>query len=109
MSHRALIGSCRWSAMPPSATAPTSASRTAKILRIKFPPAKASSAQLAQRPCVTGDERLAIAMAPARHDPLTRPKDAVDELAPAGEDPAVENLIPRALEECRMGAAQRDQ
>ena len=43
-----------------------------------------------------------IPMMPAAHDPLACPPHAIDELASAGENPAVEKLIVAPLEQRRM-------
>src|SRR6516164_1102013 len=113
MIHSALIGSWRCSAMPPRAMAPPSASTTAENVRITpVPPAPfagASRAQLAQRLAVAGDELVAIAVTPTRHDPLPGTPDTIDQLASAGEYPAVEDFIVAALEQRRMAAVERDE
>src|SRR6516164_6767182 len=106
MIHSALIGSCRCSAIPPMAMPPPSASTTAENLRITLVPpapfARASRAQLAQRPPVAGDELVTVAVTPARHDPLAGTPNTIDQLTSAGEYPAVEDFIIAALEERRM-------
>src|SRR5262252_423208 len=107
----ALIGSCRWSAMPAVAIAPVSASTAAKILLINaLAPALLRHAlrpQRVQRPPIARDERVAIPVTAAAHHPLACPPHAIDELAPTGEDPAVEKLIAVALEQHRMIRRER--
>src|SRR5215470_9275768 len=109
--HSALIGSCRWSAMPAVAIAPASASTAAEILLINSlapaPLRHALRPQRVQRPPIARDERIAIPMTPAAHHPLACPPHAIDELAPTGEDPAVEKLIAVALEQHRMIRRER--
>src|SRR6516165_12734573 len=113
MIHSALIGSCRCSAMPPRAMAPPSANTTAQTLRItpvslpRLP--MPSCPQLPQRPPVAGDERVAVAVASVLHHFLAGAPHTVDQLASAGEYPAVEDLIVVALEERRMTALERDE
>src|SRR5262249_42952696 len=109
--HRALIGSCRCSAMPPMAMAPPSANTTAETLRITpYPLPRSpvlSRAQFAQRLPVAGDQRVAVAMAPPLYYPHAGAPHAIDQLASAGEYPAVEDLIVVAREERRMLTVER--
>src|SRR5437762_3395293 len=100
--HSALIGSCRSSAMPPTAKAAPPVSRTAGIFltmtrRSPFD----LSAQASQRLAVALNQRVAVAMATALHQLDAGAPHTVDGLAPGGEDPAVEDLVLAALEERR--------
>src|SRR5262249_11305058 len=111
--HSALIGSCRCSAMPPMAMPPPSANTTAETLRITLLPLLRSllpsRAQFAQRLPVAGDQRVAVAMASTLHYPHAGAPHTIDQLAPAGEYPAVEDLIVVAREESRMLTVERDE
>src|SRR6266699_4956099 len=117
--HSALIGSCRSSAMPPTANAAPAASTTPETFLITPPPpllnrrsllrpAAASGPQPAQRLAVPFDQDFAVAVPPAAHDLHTRAPYAVDRLTSRGENPAVEDLVSAALDERRVGGREGD-
>src|SRR5580658_8411702 len=109
MIQSELIGSCRLSAMPPTAMAAMMAKRAPMIfLMIAFICARLGAPQPAQRLRIACDERLAVAMPAAAHDLDAGPPHTVDQLAAACEDPAVQDLIAAPLGERRMGLIEGD-
>src|ERR1700704_2940855 len=104
--HSALIGSCRCSATPPTAMAPTTASKIAEIFfSIVLCPL---GAQPPQRLAIACENRVTIAMPPVTHDLDTGTPHAVDDAAATGKDPAVQDLIVAPFEQPRVAAREAD-
>jgi len=55
-----------------------------------------------QRPPVAGDERVAVAVAPALHQLLAGAPHTIDQLVSAGEYPAIAGFIVAALDQPRV-------
>src|ERR1700730_14953360 len=105
-THSALIGSCRCSATPPTAMAPTTASKTPEIFFsiVLYP----LGAQAAQRVGMAGGNRGRIALPAVTHDLDAGAPHAVDDAAATGKDPAVQDLIVAPFEKRRVAAREAD-
>src|SRR6185437_8097748 len=106
--QRALIGSCRLSAMPPAAKAPTTASSVPSSLFFMPPSPARSGEQLLQRPAVARHDGVAMAVPSALEHLHSASPHTVDGAPPGRKDPAVDELIAAALEQRRMPGCECD-
>src|ERR1700730_1629035 len=105
-THSALIGSCRCNATPPTAMAPTTASKTPEIFFsiVSYP----LGAQPPQRAGIACENRVTIVMPPVTHDLDAGAPHAVDDGAATGKDPTVQDLIVAPFQERRVAAHEAD-
>src|SRR5690242_1734461 len=95
--------------MPAAANAPTAASSVPSTLFFMPPSPARSGEQLLQRPPVARHDGVAIAVPSALDYLDSGAPHTVDGASAGRKNPAVDELIAAALEQCRMPDRERDQ